>query len=60
MLFSKYYFKIIIAKDVNNPFTHVEENGCGSYTFDYIGDKAGDLKDKVVDWAKEKEKVKIK
>lgn len=31
-----------------------------SNTFDYIGDKAGDLKDKVVDWAKEKEKVKVK
>lgn len=34
----QYYFKIIIAKDVNNPFAHVEENGCGSYTFDYIGE----------------------
>lgn len=31
-----------------------------SNTFDYIGDKAGDLKDKVVDWANEKEKVKVK
>lgn len=31
-----------------------------SNTFDYIGDKAGNLKDKVVDWAKEKEKVKVK
>ena len=31
-----------------------------SNTFDYIGDKAEDLKDKVVDWAKEKEKVKVK
>lgn len=31
-----------------------------SNTFDYIGDKAGDLKDKVIDWAKEKEKVKVK